>query len=660
MKFDTPAGTNPIDQLTVVGKPVDRIDGPLKTTGQAPYAYEHHDLPGQAAYGHVVGAGIAKGTIRSIDLSAARKAPGVLGIVTAQNAGKLQKGKFNTAKLLGGPEIAHYHQAIAVVVAETFEQARAAGQLIKVDYGRHVGAYDLEKARAGATVTKKGDAPNSNVGNFDAAFATAPVQLDAEYSTPDHSHAMMEPHASIAMWDGDKLSVWTSNQMINWGAGDLARTLGIPRENVRIMSPYVGGGFGGKLFLRADAVLASLAARQVGRPVKVMLPRPLIANNTTHRPATLQHIRLGAGRDGKLTAIAHESWSGDLPDGSPEIAAAQTQLLYAGANRLIHDPSGRARSARRQRHARAGRGTRIDGVGNRHGRDGRKARHGPGQVPHRQRHPGGPGKPAATVLAASAGHVPGRWRKAIRVVQAQGQAGQYARWSLAGRHGRCGGISQRAGHDLRRTHAAGAGRARGGGNRHDRYRDRLLHHHCADRCGNAGRPTQLGRCAPGRFELSGLCRLRRAVGREQFYRRRLCSRSQIARSGGQATGPGSGQCRVCRWLCACRRQARCARRCRGQWRAGGGRQDRIRRPQQNAPALHVRRAFRRSGRGYRNRRSAHPAHACRVRRGAHPQSQIRTQPGHRRHDHGRRRGTDGRAGSGQTPGLFRQPRPGRL
>lgn len=91
MKFDTPAGTNPIDQLTVVGKPVDRIDGPLKTTGQAPYAYEHHDLPGQAAYGHVVGAGIAKGTIRSIDLSAARKAPGVLGIVTAQNAGKLQR-----------------------------------------------------------------------------------------------------------------------------------------------------------------------------------------------------------------------------------------------------------------------------------------------------------------------------------------------------------------------------------------------------------------------------------------------------------------------------------------------------------------------------------------------------------------------------------------
>ncbi|MCC4605109.1 aldehyde oxidoreductase molybdenum-binding subunit PaoC [Xanthomonas campestris] len=335
MKFDTPAGTNPTDQLKIVGKPVDRIDGPRKTTGQAPYAYEHHDLPGRAAYGHVVGAGIAKGTIRSIDLSAARNAPGVLGIVTAQNAGALHKGKLNTANLLGGPEIQHYHQAIAVVIAETFEQARAAGQLIKVDYGRHVGAYDLEKARGAAKVTKAGGAPNSNVGDFAGAFGAAPVQLDAEYTTPDHSHAMMEPHASIAMWEGDRLSVWTSNQMIAWGARDLATTLGIPRENVRIMSPYVGGGFGSKLFLRADAVLAALAAREVGRPVKVMLPRPLIANNTTHRPATIQRIRLGAGRDGKLTAIAHETWSGDLPDGEPEIAAAQTQLLYAGANRLI-------------------------------------------------------------------------------------------------------------------------------------------------------------------------------------------------------------------------------------------------------------------------------------------------------------------------------------
>ena len=139
MKFDTPATTNPIDQLKVVGKPTDRIDGPLKTTGTAPYAYERHDVVPNPAYGYVVGSAIAKGRIASIDLTAAKAAPGVLAIVTAENAGKLGKGDFNTAKLLGGPEIEHYHQAIAVVVAETFEQARAAAQLVRVDYVRTPG-----------------------------------------------------------------------------------------------------------------------------------------------------------------------------------------------------------------------------------------------------------------------------------------------------------------------------------------------------------------------------------------------------------------------------------------------------------------------------------------------------------------------------------------
>ena len=117
MKFDTPATTNPIDQLKVVGKPVDRIDGPLKTTGVAPYAYERHAVAPNTAFGYVVGAGIAKGRLASMDLRAARAAPGVLAVVTARNAGKLGKGTFNTARLLGGPEIEHYHQAIALVVA---------------------------------------------------------------------------------------------------------------------------------------------------------------------------------------------------------------------------------------------------------------------------------------------------------------------------------------------------------------------------------------------------------------------------------------------------------------------------------------------------------------------------------------------------------------
>lgn len=340
MKFDTPAGTNPIDQLKVIGKPTDRIDGPLKTTGRAPYAYERHDVVANPAYGYVVGAAIAKGSIRSMDLRAAKAAPGVLAIVTAENAGKLGKGNMNTAKLLGGPDIQHYHQAVAVVVAETFEQARAAAQLVRVDYARAEGRFDLAKEAKRAPLdgenSGEGSAapPIARVGNFEGAFKAAPVTLDATYTTPDHTHAMMEPHATIAAWKGDKLTLWTSNQMIAWGKGEVARTLGIPKENVRLDSPYVGGGFGGKLFVRADAILAALGAKAAGRPVKLALQRPLIANNTTHRPATIQRIRLAADRDGRITAIAHESTSGDLPGGGPETAVSQTRLLYAGENRM--------------------------------------------------------------------------------------------------------------------------------------------------------------------------------------------------------------------------------------------------------------------------------------------------------------------------------------
>ncbi|TAA08625.1 xanthine dehydrogenase family protein molybdopterin-binding subunit [Pseudoxanthomonas winnipegensis] len=335
MKFDTPATTNPIDQGKVVGRAQDRIDGPLKTTGTAPYAYEHHDVaPGQV-YGYPVCATIAKGRIRSIDTEAAKAAPGVLGIVTAANAGKLGKGKMNTAHLLGGPEIQHYHQAVALVVAETFEQARAAAHLIKVDYTRSDGAFDLAKAKGQAKMPSDSqDNKDTAHGDFAGAFASAPVKLDATYTTPDHSHAMMEPHASIAQWEGDQLTLWTSNQMIAWSVGDVALTLGIPKEKVRLVSPYIGGGFGGKLFVRSDAVLAALGAKAVGRPVKVTLPRPLIINNTTHRPATLQRIRLGATREGKITAFGHESWSGDLEGGQPETAVSQSQLLYAGENRM--------------------------------------------------------------------------------------------------------------------------------------------------------------------------------------------------------------------------------------------------------------------------------------------------------------------------------------
>jgi xanthine dehydrogenase YagR molybdenum-binding subunit len=335
MKFDTPATTNPIDQLRVVGRPTDRIDGPFKTTGTATYAYEQHKAAPDAAVGYVIGSSIAKGTIRHIDTAAAKSAPGVIAVVTYENAGKLGKGSKNTARLLAGPQVEHYHQAVAVVVAETFEQARAAAALVKVDYARQNGVYDLEAAMNAAGPAKKDkDKSTTKVGDFDGAFARAPVRLDATYTTPDQSHCMMEPHATLAVWEGDQLTLYTSNQMINWGKQDMAKTLGIPEEKVRLVSPFIGGGFGGKLFLRSEALMAALGAKAAGRPVKVTLQRALMINNTTHRPATIQRIRIGATREGRIQAIAHESFSGDLPHGQPETAVSQTRLFYAGPNRF--------------------------------------------------------------------------------------------------------------------------------------------------------------------------------------------------------------------------------------------------------------------------------------------------------------------------------------
>ena len=223
MKFDKAATTNPIDQMKVVGRPLDRIDGRLKTTGAATYAYEQNQAAPGAVYGYVVGSAIAKGRIAAIDLTAARRAPGVIGIVTAESAGKLGKGNFNTAHLLGGPVIEHYHQAIALVIAETFEQARAAAQLLEVKYVEQKGNFDLAHAK-NALVAPTGNKSDIKIGDFGRAYAAAPVRLDAQYTTPYHSHAMMEPYASIASWKGDQLTVWTSNQMIDWTRTDLARS----------------------------------------------------------------------------------------------------------------------------------------------------------------------------------------------------------------------------------------------------------------------------------------------------------------------------------------------------------------------------------------------------------------------------------------------------
>ena len=353
MKFDQPAGANPIDRARIVGKPVDRVDGPLKVTGTAPYAYEYHDVAPNAAYGVVLGAGIGKGRIVTLDTRDAERAPGVLLVLTHLNAPKMfgkeqkqnttsqsssqksqQEGKgAHAAPQLQGPDIKQHDQAVAFVVAETFEQARAAAKLVRVGYENGKGRFSLAAGKADAQPNKK--AKDAHVGDFAGAFAAAPVKVDVTYTTPNQSQSMMEPHATLAIWSGDQLTLYTSHQVVHWSTDGVADTLGIPHDKVRSVSAYVGGGFGSKLEIYADAILAAVAAQRLNRPVKCALTRPHIYNHTTHRPPTIQRLRLAAGRDGRLTAVGHTTWTGDQEGERGELATEQTRLMYGGANREL-------------------------------------------------------------------------------------------------------------------------------------------------------------------------------------------------------------------------------------------------------------------------------------------------------------------------------------
>ena len=240
MEMNAPVGSNALDvgAQGVVGKPLDRVDGRLKVTGGAIYAYEFEQGP-KAAYGFVVEASIGKGQIKSIDTGMAERAPGVILVLTYRNAPQQGTGNHHVAHpVLTGPEVLYYGLPVAFVVAETFEEARAAAYLVRVNYDSAPGRYTLRGGLNQARIPQEGPPADSAVGDFAGAFAAAPVQLDVTYTTPLQSHAMMEPHATLAVWEGDNLILHTSNQMLNQGRNAVARTLQIPVENVRLISPY--------------------------------------------------------------------------------------------------------------------------------------------------------------------------------------------------------------------------------------------------------------------------------------------------------------------------------------------------------------------------------------------------------------------------------------
>ncbi|KQX19908.1 xanthine dehydrogenase family protein molybdopterin-binding subunit [Variovorax sp. Root434] len=346
MDMNAPSARNPIDDNRggLIGKPVDRVDGRLKVTGQAPYAYEVQEAPGKPACGFIVGATIAKGTVADIDASAAEKAPGVLLVMTHRNAAKQApwgpvdaKDRFaRSTPQLASNAVRYYGEAVAYVVAESFEAARAAAALIRIRYEAAPGEYDMAAAQGKAEKPRDDETQaDSRIGDFEAAFAGAPVQVDATYTTPHHIHAQMEPHAALAWWTGDRVTVHCASQLLESAQNAVANTLQIPPSKVRIVSRYVGGGFGGKLPVYGEVMLSAMAARQLRRPVKTALTRQQMFHFTTHRSQTVQRLRLGATPDGRLTAIGHDSLSHSARfDDFYETASTQTRSLYAAPNRL--------------------------------------------------------------------------------------------------------------------------------------------------------------------------------------------------------------------------------------------------------------------------------------------------------------------------------------
>ncbi|MER9607746.1 xanthine dehydrogenase family protein molybdopterin-binding subunit [Mesorhizobium sp. M0312] len=337
----------PRADVGIIGRPIDRIDGPLKVTGGATYAYEN-ELDG-TAYGYILGASVAKGRIAEIDTAEAERAPAVLLVMTHRNApAQPDFGPTVTPTVpevftrprpaLNSDRVRYYDEPVALVVAETFEAARAAAGLIRVRYDEEPGLYDLPGYIADAYAPKRTNAgfeTDSVVGDFERAFATAPIKIDSTYGTPFEHHNPMEPHATLAAWSGNELTIRTSAQTLaNFRAG-VASTLRIPLERVRIVSPFIGGGFGSKLIAHADTILAALAAQVLQRPVKIALTRQQMFANAGHRAEMVQQVRLGADTDGRLTGIAHDVWSATSSfEEYCEQTAVFARSLYAAPNRL--------------------------------------------------------------------------------------------------------------------------------------------------------------------------------------------------------------------------------------------------------------------------------------------------------------------------------------
>ncbi len=295
------------ERKTVVGEAVSRIDGLLKVTGAANYATDFAVT--NAAYAYIFKSETAAGKIVEIDTSAAEKAAGVIAVITHKNAPKLNLPRgFRGGGILQDASVEYFGEHIGVVVAETFEQARYAAQLIKIQYEKTAAKTDFSKYEKTAVKPNSADRADKVRGDFENAFAAAEFKIDEVYETPIYHHQPMAPHATIAEWSGtDKLTIYNESQVVNGVQGAIASVFSLKPENVRVITPHIGGGFGSKGGAWGHVVLAALAAQMVKRPVKLALTRQMMFNSVGLRQKNIQHLRIAASRDGKLIALAHET-----------------------------------------------------------------------------------------------------------------------------------------------------------------------------------------------------------------------------------------------------------------------------------------------------------------------------------------------------------------
>jgi xanthine dehydrogenase YagR molybdenum-binding subunit len=328
---------NTADTNKVVGKPLNRVDGYLKVTGGARYSAEFPVA--KLGYGVTIQSAIAKGKITQIDTKAAEQLPGVVAVITHLNAPKAfgDKGGGRKLQVLQDNIVLYSGQHIGIVVADTFEQAMHAASLVQVRYEEEKPTINMRENLAKAYIPKgkipRNEPPDASVGNFTQGLASAAVRVEQTYTTPVENHNPMEPHATTAVWQGDELLLYDATQGVFPAQQKVAGVLGIEPKNVRVMSYYVGGGFGGKGSAWSHVPLAAIASRQVKRPVKLVLGRIQMYGPVGFRPETIQQVSLGATREGKLTALRHSGTSQTSTfDEFIEPVGKSARMIYACPN----------------------------------------------------------------------------------------------------------------------------------------------------------------------------------------------------------------------------------------------------------------------------------------------------------------------------------------